>query len=213
MMVCSEAESNVALSPDDFACQISVGPAVMESLSRYLSLLQKWQKRFNLVGRSTLDDPWRRHFLDSAQLAPFVAENPGEIIDMGSGAGFPGLVLSILGVPNVHLVECDANKAEFLRQVIRETGASARIHRERLEQYDGPDACCLISRACAPLDQLLTFGAEISVPDARALFLKGKTWSDELTSSQALWHIDHTSHSSLSDPNGIVLEIHEFKHR
>ncbi|MBT3330513.1 MAG: 16S rRNA (guanine(527)-N(7))-methyltransferase RsmG [Rhodospirillaceae bacterium] len=198
---------------DEFADSCEIESIAMDNLGVYLSLLEKWQRRFNLVGPKTLDDPWRRHFLDSAQLIPFIKSMQGPVIDMGTGAGFPGLVLSILGTPDVHLIESDANKTEFLRQVIRETKATATIHRVRMEDYDGPKATCLTSRACASLGALLDYGQRISKPGARALFLKGKTCPDELTTAQGLWHIEHTCHPSQSDPNGIVLEIHEFTRR
>lgn len=209
----SESESKNTLSVDDFSREFCLESAVVENLERYLNLLIKWQKRFNLVGARTLGDPWRRHFMDSAQLKPFLMAANGPIIDMGSGAGFPGLVLSVMGAADVHLIESDANKTEFLRQIIRETGASAAIHRTRLEQYDGPKATRLTSRACAPLGSLLNYGEKICQPDTSAVFLKGKTWRDELTSAQSAWHIENTCHPSLSDTNGIVLEIHEFNRR
>ncbi len=209
----SDFESKTPLRFEEFLINFDFDSSVIERLTTYLALLEKWQKRFNLVGTKTLEDPWRRHFLDSAQLLPFVGNLGGPVIDMGSGAGFPGLVLSILGTPDVHLVESDANKTEFLRQAIRETGASATIHRVRLEHYDGPRAVCLTSRACAPLDVLLQYGEGITQPNAKAVFLKGRNCSDELTSSQAVWHIDYTCHTSKSDSNGTVLEIHEFTRR
>jgi 16S rRNA (guanine527-N7)-methyltransferase len=212
-MTHSDHESKIALSEAEFSRELGLDPSSMDKLRLYLGLLEKWQKRFNLVGPRTLQDPWRRHFLDSAQLVPFVAKAGGPLLDMGTGAGFPGLVLSILGVTDVHLIDSDANKVEFLRQVIRETGASATLHRVRLEEYDGPKAACLTSRATASLDALLNYGEKISQDRARAIFLKGKTGLDELTTAQGIWHIDHTCHTSKSDSNGIVIEIHEFNRR
>lgn len=197
----------------EFARACGVSDDVMGRLDRYLHLLLEWQKAFNLVGAKTLQDPWRRHFLDSAQLRPVVGDTAGAVADLGTGAGFPGLVLSLLGRQDLHLIDSDANKAEFLRQVIRQTGASATIHRTTVADYDGPRAATVVARACAPLDTLLGYAAGVSGPGARAVFLKGRSWRDELTRAQALWHVRHRCHQSLTNSNGVILEVHEFKRR
>jgi len=208
-----ESESSEAMTPEAFARCVGAEQQVCEALERYAFILEKWQKRFNLVGQATLNDLWRRHFLDSAQLAPLIPAGQEVVVDMGSGAGFPGLVLSILGVNTIHLVESDANKTEFLRQVIRETKAPAILHRVRIELYEGPRATIAISRACAPLKQLLEYAEGISMANARLLFLKGRNWQAELTDSRTAWHIEHQCHASCTDPDGIILEINEFKRR
>lgn len=209
----SESESNELLTVAAFAQRTGAGCDVCDSLERYAEILKKWQKRFNLVGASTLNDLWRRHFLDSAQLIQLVSSDGSAVVDVGSGAGFPGLVMSIMGIDNVHLVESDANKTEFLRQAIRETNASAIVHRTRIESYDGPKATTMTSRACAPLGQLLAYAENICTPEARLLFLKGRNCQAELTESQSAWHIDYQSHASCTDPDGIILEINEYKRR
>ncbi len=209
----SESESNTPLTVEAFAQRTGVDRSVCDSLERYADILKKWQKRFNLVGTSTVNDLWSRHFLDSAQLASLISDDQGAIVDMGSGAGFPGLVLSIMGINNIHLVESDASKTEFLRQVIRETSASATLHRTRIELYDGPKATIVTSRACAPLSRLLDYAAGICAANARLLFFKGRNWQAELTESQTAWHIDYQGHASCTNPDGIILEINEFKRR
>ena len=105
-----------------------------ERLSRYLELLRRWQRAINLVGASTLADPWRRHILDCAQIAPHVPRTAATVLDLGSGAGLPGLVLALLGVPGVQLVESDRRKAQFLREAARATGAAVVVHAARIEQ-------------------------------------------------------------------------------
>ena len=213
MSLHSESESNIPLTAEAFAQRAGIDPIVCDSLERYAAILKKWQKRFNLVGASTLNDVWKRHFLDSAQLFPLIYSDQGAVVDMGSGAGFPGLVLSIMGINNIHLVESDANKMEFLRQAVRETGASATLHRTRIELYSGPKATIVTSRACAPLNRLLDYSAGICEAKARLLFFKGRNWQAELTESQTAWHIDYQGHASCTDPDGIILEINEFKRR
>lgn len=210
---CCESESNNPLSLQEFALQTGASQEICDSLERYADLLKKWQKRFNLVSQKTLNDLWRRHFLDSAQLLPLISQEQAPVIDMGSGAGFPGLVISIMEKMSVQLIESDANKTEFMRQVIRETQADATLHRTRIEQYTGPKATTVVSRACAPVSRLLDYASGICSTNARLLFLKGRNWQSELTESQMKWHINYQGHASCTDPDGVILEINEFKLR
>jgi len=187
----------------------------MERLRAYLELLERWQSKINLVGRATLDDAWRRHVLDSAQLVRYLPETAGPapraIADMGSGAGFPGLVLAILGAGDVQLIESDGRKAAFLAEARRVTEAPAAVHRCRIEDYAGPAADVVTARALAPLADLLSLAEAVAGPGARALFPKGRSWAAELTEAQTLWHIEHVHHPSLADAAGAVLEIHAFR--
>ena len=109
------------LAAAGFAAAINVSRETIERLERYAALLIKWNKTVNLVGRSTIADLWRRHMLDSAQLFPYLPKSAGRLVDFGSGAGFPGLVLAIMGAPDVHLVEANARKCAFLREAARVT--------------------------------------------------------------------------------------------
>ncbi|MBT4888511.1 MAG: 16S rRNA (guanine(527)-N(7))-methyltransferase RsmG [Rhodospirillales bacterium] len=201
------------MSFEDLQGAIDIDDQALESLQAYDALLHKWQKRFNLVGPKSLQDSVGRHFYDSAQLWSLIdpRDRDAVLVDLGSGAGFPGLVLSILGVTHVHLIESDANKCEFLRQAIRTTGASAIIHNERIENYDGPKADIITSRACAPLEKLLGLSDGLRINKTRMLFLKGRSWQDELTQSQTIWHIDFETHGSVTDPESVILDIGGFK--
>eukprot|EP00439_Symbiodinium_sp_Y106_P088123 s1_g659.t1 len=145
----------------------------MERLSAYESLLRKWQKSINLVSKSTLDDVWRRHFWDSAQLLALASAEDLKWVDFGSGAGFPGLVLAILAQDRpgfqMNLIESDQRKSVFLREVIRETGARAQVHTSRIEADETISAIgpcdALSARACAPLDRLLGWWSSLHVSD------------------------------------------------
>ncbi|MBM3576524.1 MAG: 16S rRNA (guanine(527)-N(7))-methyltransferase RsmG [Alphaproteobacteria bacterium] len=161
-------------------------------LEVYAALVRRWQAKINLVSSGTLDDVWLRHFADSAQVQA-AAPRVRRWVDMGSGAGFPGLVTALLlkGQPNavVHLIESDQRKAGFLRAVSRETAAPAIIHPERIEnvmprlagQIDGVSA-----RALAPLTRLVQLAEETLQEGAIGFFLKGEEWRDELTAVEAL---------------------------
>src|SRR5579872_6350644 len=119
------AACSMILGRDGFAKRIVVSRETLDRLTLYVELLIAWNRRINLVGANTIGDIWRRHILDSAQLMPLLPDGTRVVVDVGSGAGLPGLVLAMLGVPEVHLVESDQRKAAFLREAQRVTGTPA----------------------------------------------------------------------------------------
>ncbi|WOF75837.1 16S rRNA (guanine(527)-N(7))-methyltransferase RsmG [Parvibaculaceae bacterium PLY_AMNH_Bact1] len=189
----------------------------MERLSVYESLLRKWQGSINLVSKSTLDAVWRRHFWDSAQLLELSSEKQLKWADFGSGAGFPGLVLAILARDRagfqMNLVESDQRKSVFLREVIRETGAPAKVHTSRIEAPETVGAIgrcdALSARACAPLDRLLGWSEPYFGPETTAFFLKGAHVDEELTLARKSWTFRVTSNPSQADPEGCVLKVEQ----
>lgn len=187
----------------------------MGRLETYVQLLQKWQKTINLVSRDSLDDLWQRHILDSAQLAELIpAGRPITILDMGSGAGFPGLVLAILASEQgrqwtVHLVESDSRKAAFLATVARETGTALKIHNKRLENLAPLMADVVTARALAPLDKLLEYATRFLAPDGKCLCLKGVGAEDELTAASKTWKMAVDRLPSRSGSTGVILRIRE----
>lgn len=140
-------------------------------LSIYADLLRRWQCRLNLVGPGTLDSLWERHFLDSAQLARYIPTG-SKIVDIGTGAGFPGLVLSIMGVGQVELVERDQQKCTFLREVIRATGAEANVHCSEAKNLRLDSVQVVTARACAPLVRLLKISKYFIGPTTYCVFPK-----------------------------------------
>ncbi len=197
------------LSPEEAQTLLGLTGAQKDRLETYLDLLVKWQRRINLVADSTLKDPWRRHILDSAQLIPLVPNGAREVVDLGSGAGFPGLVLAILGGFRVHLVESDARKAAFLAEAGRACEAGAVIHNERLENMEPFPVHAITARALAPLPKLLGLAEPFILcsPKAPCLFLKGRKGNEELTESLKRWMMSPTLMESISDPSGVVLKL------
>jgi len=186
----------------------------MERLSRFLNVLSRWQRRINLVGARTLDDPWRRHMLDSAQLLPLLPDATGPVVDIGSGAGFPGLILAILGCRDVHLVESDARKAAFLREAARQTATVATVHARRVETLDPFPAATVTARACAPLAGLLELATPFLDRGAVGLFLKGAGVDEELTAARERFNMTVERHPSRSDPTATILIVHNVeRHR
>lgn len=193
------------LDAGGFAAATGVSRETLGRLETYAGLLRQWAGRVNLVGRATLDDLWRRHFLDSAQLRPFVPSSCETLVDLGSGAGFPGLVLSILGVRGVALVEADGRKCAFLREAIRVSGAAAVVREGRGEALPPQPYDIVTARACAPLDRLLGLAEPFIGPRTRCLFLKGERAEEEIAVAREGWRMEVSVRPSLADPRGVVL--------
>lgn len=179
----------------------------LEKLKRYEALLKHWQKTINLVSPTTLADAWVRHFEDSLQLLPYMNEGDKKVIDMGSGAGFPALVLATAR-PETHftLIESDARKCAFLTNVVAELGlTNAKIINKRIDQVELA-ADCLTARALAPLTDLLTWGQHFNAH--HALFPKGRNWVQEVEIAQknhtcSTWNI----HPSTTEHDARIIEI------
>lgn len=197
------------LSAEGFAAELGVSRETMRQLEAYAAILIEWSSRINLIGRSTHADLWRRHFLDSAQLLALIPAETRSLIDLGSGAGFPGLVLAILGVPAVELVEADRRKATFLREAARIAGADVTVHSCRIESVPRHPVDIVTARGCAPLDRLLPLAERFNGPRTRCLFPKGAHAEDELTAAGKAWTMTVTRHPSRSDPGGTVLSLQE----
>ncbi|MEP4885683.1 MAG: 16S rRNA (guanine(527)-N(7))-methyltransferase RsmG, partial [Alphaproteobacteria bacterium] len=177
-----------------------------ERLDVYAETLRAWQPRINLVSNKSLDDLWRRHFLDSAQLGKWITPDM-QVLDMGSGAGFPGLVVSIVTGAHVVLAESDVRKCAFLREVRRLTDANAEIAEGRIEDLGTGPFDVVVARALAPLSGLLDHAAGLMKPDGYCVFLKGARVDDELTDAKENWNMQVERHPSLSEPDGAVLSI------
>jgi 16S rRNA (guanine527-N7)-methyltransferase len=188
---------NSIRGPEDFAAAFAVSRETLDRLITYEKLLRQWQKAINLVAPSTLDAIWHRHFADSAQLLPLAPPHLRSWVDLGSGAGFPGLVIAILLADaaqepaRVTLIESDARKCAFLREVARQTGIAVDILSTRVESaathVNLPLPDVVSARALAPLDKLLQLAAPLFTPLTVGLFLKGKGAEQELAVAEKAW--------------------------
>jgi 16S rRNA (guanine527-N7)-methyltransferase len=207
------------LAAEDCARQLDVSRETLAKLQAYLNLLCQWQRVINLVGPTTLQDPWRRHILDCGQLIrylPVPAEQLGAVADIGSGAGLPGLILAILGVRPIHLIESDRRKAAFLREVVRHLDLPATVHACRVEALPPLEIAVITARAFAPLDRLIGLVEPLLQPATTLLLLKGRSAEEELTLANKTWTMAVQRCTSLSDPSGVVLKlqgIHRAPHR
>lgn len=202
---------NTAALPD------GVSRETLEQLARLEMLLAKWNPAINLVAKSTLGQTWDRHILDSAQLFNLAPPTARHWADMGSGGGFPGLVVACLAAdlrPNLRitLIEADQRKATFLRQASRDLGLSPTILASRIEATPPQAADVLSARALAALPALLGFAARHLGAGGLALFPKGATWRDEVAEARKDWHFDITPHPSATDPQGAILAVKAISH-
>jgi 16S rRNA (guanine527-N7)-methyltransferase len=195
------------LGPVGFARIAHVSRETLERLEAYVALLSAWNARINLVGRNTMGDVWRRHILDSAQLFALLPRRTRVLVDLGSGAGLPGLILAAMGVPEVHLIESDQRKAAFLREAVRVTGVAATVHAARIEDVPAFAADAITARALADLTQLIEISEKFRVARTLSLFLKGASVEAELLAAQARWRMQASMLPSCSDPGGIVLRL------
>ncbi len=206
-------------SAADFARHFDVSRETLDRLATYERLLKQWQKAVNLVAPSTLDSVWHRHFADSAQLATHIPPTARRLADLGSGAGFPGLVLAILatdpswaGEPlAITSVESDQRKAAFQREVARTVDIPVDIVSTRIEasatvtRTRGVDV--VTARALARLPRLLDLMLPIAGPEISLVLLKGQGGEDEVAEASAKYAFECVMHASLTEPEARVLVI------
>lgn len=199
------------MTPARLAELVLVSRETQERLELYADSLRRWAPAINLVARGSLADMWRRHFLDSLQLLPLIRDealpDAPKILDLGSGAGFPGLVLAIAGAGHVHLVEADRKKATFLREVARLTGTAVTIYNERIETLSAQGADVVTARALAPAEKLLSWASPHLSAHAICFFHKGRELERELTRLPHAVQNRLTLLPSLSDPEARILRI------
>lgn len=202
------------LTAEEFAATAHVSRETIERLKVYAVLLEKWQPRINLIGPQTLGDIWRRHFLDSAQLVPHIGDS---LADLGSGAGFPGLVLSIVANKPATLIESDQRKAAFLREVVRQTGAMATVVAKRIESATDVVSDTVTARALAPLAELAPMAASILARSrslsSSAVFLKGQNVEGEIETLSKMWDFDIELSKSVTDPSGAIVVLRRLRRK
>lgn len=170
-------------------CEINSSQKKM--LEDYVELLLEHNKNFNLIGNSTIDMVWERHILDCAQILKFIKNKNLSFADFGSGAGLPGLILSILGIKEIHLIEKSFRKCEFLRQAKKISVNRVYVLNYKLEELPSKNFDCIVSRALAPLPKLLNYTLKFLKPDGFCLFLKGKNLQSEIEESKKNFEFEY----------------------
>jgi 16S rRNA (guanine527-N7)-methyltransferase len=193
--------------------RVDVSRETRDQLEALVHTLGRWQKAINLVGKATLEDIWIRHILDSAQLLPLVPKGARHLVDLGSGGGFPGLVIAALrpGL-DVTLIESDARKGAFLGEAARRMGLKKqpKVVVSRIEAAPATKADVVTARALAPLGQLLAWAAPHRADTAICLFHKGKGWQAEMNEAMKDWDIEAQPFSSVTDRESVLLRISQF---
>jgi 16S rRNA (guanine527-N7)-methyltransferase len=201
-------------TPDDFKQQFDVSRETIEKLEIYCELLRQWQRTINLVAPKSVDSAWHRHFADSAQLLPHVPADARSLVDFGSGAGFPGLVLAILlsersNAPSVTLVESDQRKCAFLREVARSVDNPVRILSTRIEgsatSQELGAADVISARALAPLERLFRLSVPFCHPATVCVFPKGRSAAEEIRDARASWQFEAELFASQTDDEGQIV--------
>jgi 16S rRNA (guanine527-N7)-methyltransferase len=221
-MAPASQSADLGVSSKDKAAALALTPVSRETevrLDRYVALLLEWQAKTNLVAPSTLPNLWTRHISDSLQLLG-LAPSAKTWVDLGSGGGFPGVVLAcaMAETPEarVHLVERIAKKAAFLREAIRVTASPGTVHLadigDTVDRIPGP-IDCVTARALAPLHQLIGFAEPWVKKGAKALFLKGQDVEAELTEATKYWNIEPQLHSSRTGGQGWIVELGSIERR
>ena len=202
--------------PDAFAAASGVSRETLARLKAYVGLLTEWNERHNLVSAASLADVWHRHIWDSSQLFPLIPESADSLVDLGSGAGFPGLVLAAMlrerpGFRAV-LYESVGKKCSFLEAASARMGLAVEVRNARMEAA-GPEPFDVVTaRACAPLAKLLGYAQQFQGPGTVNLLLKGQSVEVELTEAHKSWRMKVVRHPSRTDPSGVILEIRELGH-
>ncbi len=183
-----------------------------EKLRQLAGLVARWSEKINLVSKGDIPHLWERHIQDSLAIVPYIPAGTETAIDLGSGAGFPGLVLAIATGIKFTLIESDARKAAFLMEAARETGAPAKIINARIEAAKVTPAPLITARALAPLDKLLGLALPHLAPGGVCLFPKGRTVEDEILAAKRLWHMDVERCKNAASADACILKVSQIYH-
>ena len=219
-----ESTADFAAEREQALAMFNVSRETAARLDRFIALLLHWQRRTNLISDSTISSLWIRHVADSLQLLQLVSsasnKKPPTWIDLGSGGGFPGIVIAckLAEVPDarVHLIESNMKKVAFLREAVRQTSAPGTVHAGRVETVGlvlGPVVDYVTARALAPLPQLFTLIEPFLENGAKAILPKGQHLERELTESAKNWHIEAESVPSKTSVTGRILIVHSLSKR
>ena len=179
----------------------------VEKIDFFINSIISYSKHTNLIGRSTIGNIWDRHVLDCLQLTNYINNNKLKILDLGTGAGLPGILLSIVGYKQVLMIDSVKKKTDFVRTIIKDLSLSAKIQNKRIENNPISQHDLIISRALAPLIKLLTYARMYSNRNTTLLFLKGKNVSNEIDIAMKNFFFEFEKTESLSSGGGYILQI------
>jgi len=204
--------------PAEIAELFNVSRESLEKLQIYADLLEKWQRRINLIGPQEMPRLWSRHIADALQLLEYIPDEVTCAVDLGTGAGIPGVILAVVleqKMFHVNLVESNGKKAAFLREAVRQLEISADVHCKRIETLYGEawvkDVEIVFARALAPLPKLMDLAAPFVEKSKKMLLLKGLDVDSELTETTKCWNIEYQKYPSRTHAGGCILNIKDFQ--
>jgi 16S rRNA (guanine(527)-N(7))-methyltransferase RsmG len=198
------------LNKEDVILYFNLSKNQVEKIEFFISQIINYNKHTNLVGKSTIENIWERHVLDCLQLSKHINEKKLKIFDIGTGAGLPGVLLSIIGYKNVLMVDSVKKKTDFIKGVVKELTLSARVQNKRIEKVKGVKQDIIVSRALAPLSKLLTYALLHSEKNTTLLFLKGRSVNNEIEIAMKNFDFDFKKFESVSSGDGCILQINNF---
>ncbi len=208
-MLSFEAKKDASFKKIKEFCQIN--QAAINNIEDFVILLLKENHNFNFIGKSTISDIWDRHILDSAQILQYIDDKNVKIADLGTGAGFPGVVISILGAREVHLIEKSVRKCEFLRKAKMLSPNRLYVHQARIEEIEEQKFDVLTSRALASLEKLLDYNLKFVKNDGYGLFLKGKNLNEEIEVAKKIFDFKYELFPSLTSDESAIIKVWEVR--
>ena len=201
------------MSKPDIVSEFVLNKTQVDKIDFYLSSIIQHNKHTNLVGKSTIENIWDRHVLDCLQLTKYIINKKLKILDLGTGAGLPGVLFSIVGYQKVLMVDSVKKKTDFVRKIIKELSLTAKIQNKRIEKSPTSQHDIIVSRALAPLVKLLTYARMYSNKNTTSLFLKGRNASSEIDMASKVYFFEFEKIKSLSSEEGCVLKINNIRNK
>ena len=201
------------MSKSDIVSEFVLNKTQVDKIDYYLSSIIEHNKHTNLVGKSTIENIWDRHVLDCLQLTKYIINKKLKILDLGTGAGLPGVLFSIVGFQKVLMVDSVKKKTDFVRKIIKELSLTAKIQNKRIEKPPTSQHNIIVSRALAPLVKLLTYARMYSNKNTTSLFLKGRNANSEIDIASKVYFFEFEKIKSLSSDDGCVLKINNIRNK
>ena len=201
------------MSKSDIVSEFVLNKTQVDKIDYYLSSIIEHNKHTNLVGKSTIENIWDRHVLDCLQLTKYIINKKLKILDLGTGAGLPGVLFSIVGFQKVLMVDSVKKKTDFVRKIIKELSLTAKIQNKRIEKLPTSQHDIIVSRALAPLVKLLTYARMYSNKNTTSLFLKGRNATSEIDIASKVYFFEFEKIKSLSSDDGCVLKINNIRNK
>jgi 16S rRNA (guanine527-N7)-methyltransferase len=201
------------LSKPDIVSEFVLNKTQVDKIDFYLSSIIEHNRHTNLVGKSTIENIWNRHVLDCLQLTKYIINKKLKILDLGTGAGLPGVLFSIIGYQRVLMLDSVKKKTDFVRKIIKELSLTAKIQNKRIEKPPTSQHDIIVSRALAPLVKLLTYARMYSNKNTTSFFLKGRNVNSEIDIASKVYFFEFEKIKSLSSDEGCVLKINNIRNK